>query len=73
MTSPAAISRRRTGLIALLVIAFALRQDVWWWDDPTRVAGLPIGLAYHVAYCLAVSLLLWALVRYAWPAEVDPE
>ena len=35
---------------------------------------LPIGLFYHAVYSLAVAGLMWALVRYAWPAhlEVDP-
>lgn len=62
---------RRGGWIALLVAAFVLHQDLWLWDDPSRVAGLPVGLAYHVGYCLAVAVLLAALVRFAWPTGLD--
>ena len=58
---------RRGGLIALLVAAFVLHQDFWLWHDASRVAGLPVGLAYHVGYCLVVAGLLGVLVRLAWP------
>ena len=32
---------------------------------------LPVGLAYHAAYCVAVALLMWALTRFAWPAHLE--
>ena len=58
---------------ALLVALFLLHQDVWLWRDGRLVLGLPVGLAYHVAYCLATALVLGRAVRWAWPrlAEGD--
>jgi len=60
----------RALLYAALVLLFVLHQDSWLWDDPRIVLGLPVGLTYHVVYCLVASLLLWLLVRLAWP-EAD--
>ncbi|MBZ0113029.1 MAG: hypothetical protein K8J08_11240 [Thermoanaerobaculia bacterium] len=58
------MSRRGAGLAALIgfVVLFVLHQDLWWWDSAQRLAGLPIGLAYHVAYCGLVSILLLLVV-----------
>lgn len=73
---PAPRSRRGSGLsrtrirrllYAALVLAFLLRHDLWQWDDATRVGGLPVGLAYHVGFCLAVAVLMGLVVRFAWP------
>jgi hypothetical protein len=32
---------------------------------------LPVGLTYHVAFCLVVALLMGLLVRYAWPRDLE--
>ncbi len=45
------------GLVALVF----LHQDVWFWSVDTRVLGLPVGLSYHVALCIAVSAMLYGL------------
>lgn len=60
-------------LLALAVLAlYLLHQDFWFWRDGRLVFGaVPIGLFYHVLYALACSLLMWALVKLAWPAELD--
>jgi hypothetical protein len=34
---------------------------------------LPPGLWYHAAYTLAVALLMAGLVRWAWPAHLEPD
>ena len=48
-----------TGLFGLVVmVLFALRQDFWLRDNADLVAGLPIGLLYHLGYCVLVSLVL---------------
>ena len=69
-------SRRRTPdnvvtlrrlLYAGLFLLFVLHNDLWLWDDPRRVLGLPVGLTYHVGFCLVTTVLLWLLVRHAWP------
>ena len=67
MTSTTAIRRL---LYAALGLLFVLRIDLWLWTDPTRVLGLPVGLAYHVVFCLAAAVCLWLLVRYAWPRHL---
>ena len=38
---------------------------------PLVFGFLPVGLAYHGAYCLAVALLMWLLTRLAWPAHLE--
>ena len=57
--------RRLTFL--LLAAALVLRHDFWWWDDASLVLGLPIGLTYHLGFCLAVSAIMTLVVRFAWP------
>ena len=63
----------RIGLVLAITMLYALHQDFWWWRDarPLVLGFLPIGLAYHAAYCLAVALLMWVLTRVAWPAHLD--
>ena len=60
-----------TAWIAIAVF-YLLHNDLWLWDDPRRVLGLPVGLAYHVGYCLASSALMAVLVRRAFPAGPRP-
>ena len=40
-----------------------LHQDVWFWRTarPLLFGFLPVGLAYHGAYCVAAALLMWTL------------
>ena len=60
----------------LAITAFyALHQDVWFWRTarPLVFGFLPIGLAYHAAYCLAAALLMWALTTFAWPAHLEQD
>ena len=53
-----------SGVFALILVAlFALHQDFWLRDNPNLIAGLPIGLAYHIAYCLLVSVTLGLFLR----------
>ena len=53
----------------------ALHQDTWQWRDPSRVffGLLPVGLAWHAAYSVLSALVMAALVRFAWPAELDAD
>lgn len=64
---------RRVAVAGLLVALFILHQDVWLWRDARLVLGLPAGLAYHVAFCLAVTLALALAVRWGWPREVPAD
>jgi len=60
-------------LIALVVALYLLHQDFWFWNSPTPLVFgfLPVGLFYHVAYTLAISALMWLLVKFAWPSELE--
>jgi hypothetical protein len=61
-------------LLALLVITvYLLHQDCWNWKkvEPLVFGFLPIGLAYHAAYSLVAAGLMWVLVKFAWPRELD--
>ena len=61
-------SHPRWPLLALLVLAAAF-QNFWMWPDGRLVFGLPANLAYHVGLCVAATLVLAAVVRWAWPRE----
>jgi len=58
----------RVALYGALAALYALHQDAWFRHDPRIVLGLPVGLAYHVAYCVAASL-----VKLAWPAGLETD
>ena len=61
-------------LLTLAIIGlYALHQDVWFWRDarPLVFGFLPIGLAWHAAYCVAVAVLMWTLTRVAWPSHLE--
>ena len=62
-------------LAAAVVALYFLHQDSWFWDTarPLVFGFLPIGLFYHAVYSLAVAVLMWALVRFAWPARLEEE
>jgi hypothetical protein len=64
-----------TRLLLGLAIAllYVLHQDLWFWTTarPLVLGFIPIGLAYHGLYCVAASLLMWALTRLAWPAHLE--
>jgi hypothetical protein len=60
-------------LVAVVAALYLLHQDLWFWRQarPLIFGFLPIGLAYHGAYCAAVALLMWTLTRVAWPAHLE--
>jgi hypothetical protein len=63
-------------ILVLLVLGFyALHQDIWFWRtaQPVVFGVLPVGLFYHAAYTGAISLLMWLLVRLAWPGHLDDD
>jgi hypothetical protein len=57
----------------LVALLYVLHQDVWFWTTarPLVLGVLPIGLFYHAAFCAICSILMWLLVRYAWPAYLE--
>lgn len=56
-----------------LLVFFALHQDLWFWREarPLVFGVLPVGLAWHAGYTLAVSAIMAVLVRRAWPAHLE--
>ena len=63
----------RLGWFLAIMSVYLLHQDLWWWRDarPLVFGFLPVGLAYHGAYCVMVALLMWALTRFAWPSHLE--
>ena len=57
------------GLVAL----FLLHNDFWLWDNPKRVIGLPIGLLYHIGYCIAAAILMMLIINHALPSQLQGE
>jgi len=64
---------KRLLLISVVIVLYLLHQDFWFWQTPTPlVLGfLPIGLFYHLVYTLAVTAVMWLLVKVAWPAHLE--
>jgi hypothetical protein len=63
-------------LLALLTFSlYLLHQDLWLWREarPLVFGFLPIGLAYHAAFCLAAAVLMALLVRFAWPSRLEAQ
>ena len=60
-------------LTVAILLLYALHQDLWFWRTarPLIFGFLPVGLAWHGAYCVAVTLLMWWLTRVAWPAHLE--
>lgn len=66
-------TKRGTRIIWIAVIVLIiLRQDLWFWSDPSLVFGiLPIGLAWQIAISIGAAILWFAATKIAWP-EDDP-
>ena len=63
-------------LLALAVIAlYVLHQDFWFWRvaRPLVFGFVPIGLFYQACFSIAAALLMWLLVKYAWPGHLERE
>lgn len=68
---------KRCLLFLLVLSLYLLHQDFWNWNrvEPIFFGFVPVGLAYHAAYSFAASLMMWVMVRWAWPKhleEVEP-
>lgn len=61
---------RRWGVLGLLML-YVLRIDLWFWRDATLIAGIPVGLAYHVVFCFLASAWFWWMVSRQWPERLD--
>ncbi len=66
---------KRTLLVLLVGAVYGLHQDVWFWRAarPLTFGFLPVGLTYHAIYLAAVAVLMWLLVKFAWPEHLETE
>jgi hypothetical protein len=66
---------KRVFLIILVVVLYALHQDFWFWRTarPLLFGFLPTGIWYHACFTLAVSVVMWILIKQAWPAHLEAE
>ena len=62
-------------LVVAVVALYILHQDFWFWRTPyPLVFGfMPIGLFYQGAFSIAAALVMWLLVKYAWPSHLEEE
>jgi hypothetical protein len=62
-------------LFVAVVALYALHQDFWFWRTahPLVFGFLPIGLFYQGCYSVAAALLMWLLVKFAWPGHLEQE
>ena len=59
-------------LTLMVILVYTLHQDFWLWSDRSLVLGvLPVGLAYHAAYAILAACMMTALVKFAWPADLE--
>ncbi|MFN0068377.1 MAG: DUF3311 domain-containing protein [Limisphaerales bacterium] len=60
-------------LAPLVAVFYALHQDVWNWRrvDPLAFGFLPVGLWYHALYSCVAAVVMWLLVRFAWPEHLE--
>ncbi len=59
-------------VIGLAVVMLCLHQDIWLWDNTNMVFGfIPVGLAYHACFSIAVALLGWLAIKHLWPHDLE--
>lgn len=65
----------RVCLILLVLVYYGLHQDFWNWREasPLTFGFLPPGLSYHALYTLGIAVLMWILVRFAWPTALEAD
>ena len=61
----------RWSLRLAIIVLYLLHNDFWLWDRPTFMLGIPIGLLYHIGFCIVTSILMMVLVKYSWPHHLD--
>jgi hypothetical protein len=67
--------KARPFLIAAVAALYVLHQDFWLWRTarPFVFGFIPIGLFYQICFSVAASLLMWLLVKHAWPSHLEEE
>ena len=54
---------------------YVLHQDFWFWRraHPLILGFIPVGLFYHACYTVVTALVMWMLVRQAWPSHLEED
>jgi hypothetical protein len=62
-------------LVLAVVVLYVLHQDFWYWRTayPLVFGFIPIGLFYHAGFSVAAALVMWLLVKFAWPSHLEEE
>ena len=66
---------KRLLLVLAVVALYVLHQDFWFWRTahPMVFGFVPIGLFYQACFSAAAALLMWLLVKFAWPGHLERE
>lgn len=66
---------KKTLLVVAVIVVYVLHQDFWFWRTarPLVFGFVPIGLFYHAGFAVLASLLMWLLVKHAWPSHLEQE
>jgi len=66
---------KRALLLILVGALYIVHQDFWFWRTarPLVFNILPIGLFYHACYTIATAFVIWLLVKYDWPSELEEQ
>ena len=66
---------KRVLLVVATLALYLLHQDFWYWRTahPLVFGFVPIGLFYQACFSVAAALLMWLLVKFAWPAHLETE
>ena len=66
---------KRILLVVAVVGLYVLHQDFWFWRTarPLVFGFIPIGLFYQGCFSVAAALLMWLLVKFAWPSHLERE
>jgi len=69
------LQMKRALLVTIFLAFYVLHQDTWFWRtaSPLAFGFIPVGLFYHACYTVAASLLMWVLVKHAWPSHLEEE
>ncbi len=62
-------------LTLMVIVIYALHQDCWNWRryEPLVFGFVPIGLAYHAGFSILAAVMMWVLVKFAWPKDLEDE
>jgi hypothetical protein len=66
---------KRALLLIVIGVLYVLHQDSWFWREarPLIFGFIPIGLFYHACYTIVTAVVMWMLVKHAWPSHLEEE